>query len=132
MKPAGPENGVGVMSTSFLRDPADPSWRTTPEYVQYQSWFKKYYADGDINDSLNVLAYLMAQTMVQVLKQAGDNLTRENVMKQAASLNMTLPLLMPGISVKTSADDFCPVKGMQPIRFTGTVWEPMGPILTGQ
>jgi ABC-type branched-subunit amino acid transport system substrate-binding protein len=132
IKPAGAENAVGVMSAQFVRDPADPSWHGTPEYAQYQGWFKKYYPEGDINDSLNVIGYLLSQTLVQVLKQAGDNLTRENVMKQAASLNMNLPLLYPGLSVKTSADDFCPIKGLQPIRFSGTLWEPVGPILSGQ
>ncbi|MDB5817308.1 MAG: branched-chain amino acid transporter substrate-binding protein [Rhizobacter sp.] len=131
MKPAGPENGTGVISLAYVRDPADPSWHASKEYEEYSGWMKKYYPSGDITDSLNVLAYACAQTMVQVLKQCGNTLTRENVMKQAANLDMTLPLLSPGVTLKTSPTDFSPVKGMQPVRFNGSIYEPFGPVLTG-
>ncbi len=131
MRPAGLDNGVGVISLAFVRDPADSSWHNSKEYQDYAAWFKKYYPSGDITDSLNVNAYACAQTMVQVLKQCGNTLTRENVMKQAAHLEMTLPLLSPGVKLKTSASDFTPLKGMQPVRFNGSIFEPFGPVLSG-
>ena len=86
---------------------------------------KKYYSAGNVNDSLNVIGYSSAQTLVQVLKQCGDNLTRENVMKEAANLNMTLPMLYPGIEVKTSPDDFYPIEKLQLMRFNGKNFEPI-------
>ena len=129
IKPAGPENAVGVISSTYLRDPADPQWHKTREYQDYEAWMKKYYPAGDVADSLNVNGYSIAQTMVQVLKQAGDNLTRENIMKQAASLSFTPPMLFPGIEVKTSADDFHPIEKLQLVRFNGTRYEPFGGVL---
>jgi ABC-type branched-subunit amino acid transport system substrate-binding protein len=109
-QPAGPENAVGIISSTYMRDPSEPRWQSTPEYADYQAVMKKYYSAGNVNDSLNVIGYSSAQTLVQVLKQCGDNLTRENVMKEAANLNMTLPMLSPGIEVKTSPDDFYPIE----------------------
>nr|WP_239467321.1 ABC transporter substrate-binding protein [Rhodoferax koreense] len=132
MKPAGPENALGVISIAYVRDPADPAWQASKEYLQYQAWFRKYYPGGNIEDPSNVIGYSMAQTLAQTLKQAGDNLTRENVMKQAANLDMTLPMLLPGVAIKTGPNDFAPVKGMQPVRFNGKVFEPFGPVLNGQ
>jgi hypothetical protein len=87
---------------------------------------QQHYPQGDPYDSLNLIGYSAAQTLVQTLKQAGDNLTRENVMKQALSLSMTLPMLYPGIDVKTGPSDFFPIEKMQLIRFNGTRYEPVG------
>jgi branched-chain amino acid transport system substrate-binding protein len=129
IKPAGPENAVGVISSIYLRDPADPQWHKTPEYLDYESWMKKYYPSGDVADSLNVNGYSIAQTMVQVLKQAGDKLTRENIMKQAASLNFMPPMLFPGIVIKTAADDFHPIEQLQLVRFNGSRYEPFGDVI---
>ena len=129
IKPAGPENALGVISATYMRDPADDMWKGVKEFEDYKAWFNKYYPTGDITDSLNVLGYSSAQTLEQVLRMAGENLTRENIMKQAASLNMALPMLYPGIDVKTSATDFHPIERMQLVRFNGTRYEPFGQVL---
>ena len=92
----------------------------------------KYFPDGDKSSSFTVYGYAVAQTLVQVLKQCGDNLTRENVMKQAANLkNVELDMLLPGIKVNTSATDFFPIEQMQMMRFNGERWELFGPVLNG-
>ena len=131
MKPAGVENGIGVISAAYVKDPADARWHGTKEFQDYASFMKQYYPAGDISDQLNALAYSKAQTLVQVFRQAGDDLTRENVMKQAARLSMTLPMLYPGIDLTTTPQDFQPLKRMQPVRFNGTIFEPFGPVLGG-
>ena len=93
---------------------------------------KKYNTSGNVADGNNVAGYSYAQTMVVVLKASGDNLTRENVMKQAASIhNLTQPMLLPGITISTSADDFAPIKQMQLERFDGTTWQLFGEVISG-
>lgn len=129
IKPAGFDNANGLISASYLKDPGDARWSGTKELDAYKAWLAKYYPAGDLNDSLNALGYSSAQTLVQVLKQAGDNLTRENVMKQAASLQMNLPMLYPGIDIKTAADDYYPIERMQLVRFSGTRFEPVGAVM---
>jgi ABC-type branched-subunit amino acid transport system substrate-binding protein len=129
LKPAGFENANGIISAAYLRDPAEARWKDAKETKDFVEFMKKYYPSGDPTDILNVIGYSAAQTLVQVLKQAGDNLTRENVMKQAASLNMTLPMLYPGIDVKTGPDDFSPIEKMQMIKFNGTSYENLGGVL---
>jgi branched-chain amino acid transport system substrate-binding protein len=126
-KPAGFENAKGVISAAYLRDPTD--YKDAKETQDYLAVMSKYYAGGDPNDSLNVLGYSSAQTLEFVLRKAGDNLTRENIMKIAANLSMTLPMLYPGIEIKTSAADFHPIEKMQPQQFDGTRYVPMGPVL---
>ena len=113
IKPAGYDNAQGVISATYMRDPADPRWKDTKEFQDYKTFMARYYPGGDMTDSLNVLGYASAQTLEQVLRQAGDNLTRENIMKIAANLSLTLPMLYPGIDVKTAADDFYPIERMQ-------------------
>src|SRR2546429_351550 len=88
-------------------------------------FMKQFYPAGDPNDSLNVIGYSQAQTLVQVLRQAGDELTRANIMKQAASLKMDLPMLYPGISLQTGGEDFFPIKKMQLVRFDGSRYAPV-------
>ncbi len=83
---------------------------------------------GAMNDNFNVYGYTVAQTLVQVIKQAGDNLTRDNIMKQAASLDMTLPMLLPGVNIKTGPDDFYPIEREQLARFNGKTWELFGKV----
>ncbi len=112
----------------YLKDPTDPQWQKGKEWDDYTAWLKKYFASADIKDAFNVYGYTVAQTLVQTLKQAGDNLTRENIMKQAASLDMTLPMLLPGVNVKTSADDFYPIEREQLQRFDGKTWVLFGKI----
>jgi len=128
MVPAGAENGVGIISAFYLKDPTDPQWQNTQEYKDWLEWMKKYHPSGDLKDNFNVYGYTVAQTLVQVLKQAGDNLTRENVMKQAANLDMTLPMLLPGINIKTGPDDFYPIEREQLVKFNGTSWEMFGKV----
>jgi ABC-type branched-subunit amino acid transport system substrate-binding protein len=132
LKPAGLENAVGVISATYFRDPTDPASQGTRELNDYLAFMKQYYPAGDPNDSLNLIGYSSAQTLVQTLKQAGDDLTRENVMKQSLNLSMTLPMLYPGIDVKTSPDDFFPIEKMQLIRFNGTRYEPLGRVFQGR
>jgi branched-chain amino acid transport system substrate-binding protein len=131
MRPAGPEKGIGIISTAYVKDPTDPQWQDTPEYKEWLAWMKKYNTSGNPSDIFTVYGYSAAQTMVAVLKQCGDNLTRENVMKQAASIHdLNLPMLLPGITVSTSADDFAPIKQMQLMKFDGTTWRPFGDVIS--
>ena len=103
MRPAGPEKGVGIISAAYVKDPTDPQWQDTPEYKEWLAWMRKYNTSGNLSDIVTVYGYSAAQTMVAVLKQCGDNLTRENVMKQAANIHdLKLPMLLPGITVSTS------------------------------
>jgi ABC-type branched-subunit amino acid transport system substrate-binding protein len=122
MIPAGPENGVGIMSTFYLKDATDTKWHNTPEYKEWATFMAKYMPGGDLKDLNNVYGYTIAQGVVQVLKQCGDNLTRENIMKQAANLDMSLPMLLPGVNVKTSPDDFFPIEREQIAVWDGKTW----------
>ena len=104
----------------------------TPEYKEWLDWMKKYNSAGNVTDLNNVYGYSVGQTMVAVLKTSGDNLTRENLMKQAASLHdLKLPMLLPGIVVSTSEIDFAPIKQMQLMKFDGTTWQLFGDVLSG-
>ncbi len=128
MGPAGLENGVGIISAGYIKDPTDAQWQKGKEWDDFTGWLKKYVPNADIKDLNYVYGYTVSQGLVQVLKQAGDNLTRENIMKQAASLDMTLPMLLPGVNVKTGPDDFFPIERMQLQRFTGKTWEMFGKV----
>ena len=128
MTPAGLENGVGIITAAYIKDPTDPQFQKGKEWDDWVAWMKKYHPSGALNDNFNVYGYSVAQTMVQVLKQAGDNLTRDNIMKQAASLDMTLPMLLPGVNVKTGPDDFYPIEREQLMKFNGKSWELFGKI----
>ena len=129
LKPAGFDNGQGVISSAYLRDPSDPSNHASKEYQDYAAVMKKYYPSGDVGDSLNANGYTIGQAAVEVLKKAGDNLTRENIMKIAANLNLTLPMLSPGITLRTTPDDFYPVSQLQLTKFAGQRFEHFGPII---
>jgi branched-chain amino acid transport system substrate-binding protein len=128
MVPAGPENGVGIFTANYLKDPTDPQFQKGKEWDDWLAWMKKYLPNGDLKDANNVYGYTAAQGLVQVLKQAGDNLTRENIMKQAASLDMTLPMLLPGVNVKTGPDDFYPIEREQLSKFDGKTWVLFGKV----
>jgi branched-chain amino acid transport system substrate-binding protein len=131
MRPAGPEKGVGIISAAYVKDPTDPQWQDTPEYKEWLAWMRKYNTSGNVSDAFTVYGYSAAQTMVAVLKQRGDNLTRENVMKQAARIHdLKLPMLLPGITVSTSADDFAPIKQMQLTKFDGNNWVTFGELIS--
>jgi len=129
LQPAGLNNATGIMSAAFIRDPNDPRWKNSKELADFNDFMKKYMPGSDPLNSVIVTGYSMAQTMVQVLKQAGDNLTRANIMKEAANLDMTIPMLYPGINIKTAADDFNPIERMQLVQFNGTGFETIGGII---
>jgi branched-chain amino acid transport system substrate-binding protein len=132
MQPAGPEKGIGIISAGYLKDPTDPQWQDTPEYKEWLAWMKQYNSSGNVADAGTVYGYGAAQTMVAVLKQCGDNLTRENVLKQAANIHdLKLPMLLPGIAVSTGHDDYAPIKQMQLRRFDGTTWQLFGEVISG-
>ena len=132
MRPAGPEKSVGIISATYGKDPTDPQWQDTLEYNEWLAWMKKYNTSGNVADADTVYGYSAAQTMVVVLKACGDNLTRENLMKQAASIrDLQLPMLLPGIIISTSANDFTPIKQMRLQKFDGTTWQLFGDIISG-
>ena len=132
LKPAGLDNSKGILTTVYLKDPTDPTWKDDPAYREWLAFMDKYYPDGDKTSTFTVYGYLVAQTLVATLKQCGDDLTRENVMKQAANLkDLQLDMLLPGITINTSPDDFAPIKQMQMEKFNGERWELFGPVLTG-
>lgn len=132
LQPAGLEKAVGIVSSGYIKDPTDPQWNEAKEYKDWLAWMKQYNPSGDLGSVFNVFGYTVTQTLVQVLKQCGDDLTRENVMKQAANLkDLALPMLLPGIKVSTSPTDYAPVKQLQLSRFDGKTWQLFGDVLSG-
>ncbi len=127
LKPAGLDNAVGVISSTYLLTPSDPEAAGSKEVAEYVSVMKQFYPDGNPDDTLNSNGYASAATLVQVLRQAGDNLTRENIMKQAANLSFTPPMLYPGIEVKTTPDDFFPIQKKALQKFNGKAYETLQP-----
>jgi branched-chain amino acid transport system substrate-binding protein len=132
LKLAGLENAKGIISDTSFKDPTDPQWQTDAAGKWWVSFMDKYYPRGDKTDNQNVYGPSIAATIVQILKQCGDELTRENVMKQAASLqHLELPMLLPGITINTSSTNFVAIRQDQMRRFDGERYIPFGPILTG-
>jgi branched-chain amino acid transport system substrate-binding protein len=133
IRPAGVENAQGVISAAYLMDPLDPTWKDDPGMKAFNEFLDKYFPEGNRADSLLVTGYNLAQTLVQVLKQCGDDLTRENVMKEAANLKgFRTTNLLPGITINTSPIDFAPIKQVQLRRFNGETWELFGPMLSSE
>jgi branched-chain amino acid transport system substrate-binding protein len=133
MRPAGIDASKGVMSAAFVKDPTDPQLKDDPEFQAWVAWMKKYYPAGSLEDPQNVVGYVQAQTMVQVLKQCGDNLTRENVMKQAASLKDFHPaMLLKGLNMTTGPTDYEPMEEMALQRFNGERFELVGGLLSAR
>ena len=133
LQPAGLENAKGLLSTHYIKDPTDPTWKDDQNFKDWQAFMEKYFPDGDRTSSFTVYGYAVAHTMVRVLERCGDDLTRANVMKQAASLkDLSNPMLLPGITINTSATDFFPIEQMRMMRFTGERWELFGPVLSGE
>jgi branched-chain amino acid transport system substrate-binding protein len=125
--PAGLEASQGLISTQYLKDPTDPQWKNDKGFKDWTAFMQKYYPDGNLADAGNVYGYSVAQTVVQVLKQCGNDLSRENVMRQAASLkNFELPMALPGIKVNTGPADFYPIEQEQLIKFDGKEWVRFG------
>ena len=132
MKPAGFEKAQGIITGGYLKDPNDPQWQSSAEYKAWLEFMKKYYSGGSLADVNNVYGYSAAETLVHVLKAAGNDLTRENIMKQAANIHdLKLPMALPGVTVSTSPTDFAPIKQMQLQKFEGETWKLFGEVISG-
>jgi branched-chain amino acid transport system substrate-binding protein len=130
LKPAGLEKSVGLITVAFLKDPNDPQWADDPAVAEWRAWMATYFPEGDPADANNVYGHLVAQTLIQVLKQCGDDLSRDNIMRQAANLHeVTLPLLLPGTKINTSPTDYRPLKQLRLARFNGQNWQLFGDVL---
>jgi ABC-type branched-subunit amino acid transport system substrate-binding protein len=130
LRPAGLVNSAGVISTSFLKDADDATWKNDPSIKDWMAFMDKYYPDGDKDDSYAIFGYAAAETLVQVLTQCGDDLSRENIMRQAASLkNYRSPIILPDITINTGPTDFHPIKQMRLVQFDGTAWQPIGDVI---
>ena len=130
LTPAGLDKSVGLITLGYIKEPNDKQFQNDPAIVQWREFMKKYYPEGSTIDNLNVYGYSVAATIAQVLKQCGDNLTRENIMKQAASMKgFRVDTLLPGVSISTSADDFAPIEAGQLQRFDGKEWIRFGEVV---
>jgi branched-chain amino acid transport system substrate-binding protein len=133
MKPAGLENSEGILSATYIKDASDSQWANDPGMKKFMAFVDKYAPGANLSDANLVYAYAAAQTMVQVLQQCGDNLTRENVMKQAASLKDFAPdTLLPGVKINTSATDYAPIEQLRMIQFKAGKWEMFGDIISAE
>jgi branched-chain amino acid transport system substrate-binding protein len=133
LKPAGLEASKGILSTGYIKDYTDPNWKDDAAMKEWAAFMDKYFPEGDKTSTFTVYGYAVAQSLVQVLKQCGDNLTRENVMRQAANLkNVEIGVLLPGIKLNSGPNDYYPIEQMQMQRFTGERWELFGPVMSGE
>jgi len=131
IKPAGFENAQGIISAAYLKDASDPQWDTDPGMKQFYEFMTNDFPEGNKLDQGTVVGYGVSQTLAQVLKQCGDNLTRENIMKQAASMkDFRTEVMLPGIKVNTSPDDFAPISQLQLMRFKGERWNLFGDVIS--
>jgi len=129
LKPAGLDASRDLLTTYYIQDPTDPQWKKLQGYKDWLAFMKKYYPDGNIEDAFNVYGYSAAQTLVHVIKQCGNDLSRENIMRQAANIkDLTLPMLLPGIKINTSPTDFAPIEQEQLAKFDGERWVLFGEI----
>jgi len=130
LTPAGLDKSTGLITAWFYKDPVDPQWKNDAAMKEYLAWLKKYYPEGNPADIFNLVGYVQAQVLVQLLKQCGDNLTRESVMKQVTSIKDLQPgLLLPGVKLNTSADDYFLIQQAQLARFDGKEWKLFGKII---
>jgi branched-chain amino acid transport system substrate-binding protein len=133
IKPAGFENSQGILSAAYAKDGADPQWDNDPGMKKFFAFLEKFYPEGNKLDGSVVYGYGAAQTMAKVIEMCGDDLTRANVMKQAASLKDFAPdTLLPGVKINTSATDFAPIEQLQMMRFKGEKWDLFGDIISGE
>ena len=133
IKPAGFENAQGILSAAYAKDAADPQWQDDPGMKKFLALLDKYYPEADRLNTSVVYGYGAAQTLTKVLEMCGDNLTRENIMKQAANLkDFTPDTLLPGVKINTSATDFAPIEQLQMMRFKGEKWDLFGDIISGE
>jgi branched-chain amino acid transport system substrate-binding protein len=130
LQPAGLENSVGIITSRYYKDPSDPQWADDAGYREWLAWMKKYNPDGNVADYYNVLGYNIAMTLVHVLKQCGDDLGRENIMRQAADIHgLELPMLLPGVVVNTTAADYRPIRQMRLVQFDGQTWKSISDLI---
>jgi branched-chain amino acid transport system substrate-binding protein len=132
MKPAGYDNDQGILTTAYLKDPKDQQWKDDPAMNEWRTFMTKWYPEGDQEDASTVFAYGVAKGLEQVLRQCKDDLTRENIMRQAANLNFEIGIYLPGTRIKTSPTDFAPLEQLQMMRFKGEGWELFGPVMSGE
>ena len=131
-QPAGLKKATDIITAAYLKDPTDKQWAGEKDFQDWDAWMRKYYPDGNRADSFNAYGYAAAYTLVQVLKQCGDDLSRENVMKQAANIKpMPVPMLLPGIQLSTSPTNFSPLRQMRLQRFDGEKWILFGDVIGG-
>jgi branched-chain amino acid transport system substrate-binding protein len=129
--PAGKQNAQGIISSAYLKDPTDPQWKNDKGMKGWNTFLDEYYPEANRADLSVIYGYTVAQGLVHVLKACGDNLTRENIMKQAASLtDLELGGFLPGIKANTSATDFAPISQLQLMTFKGDTWERFGDIIS--
>ena len=132
MNPAGPENGVGIISSAYGKDPTDPRWDNDAGMKTWRTFMSKYYPEGDVKDAGNVAAFGLTYTMIAVLKQCGEDLSRENLLKQATNQHdLENPVLLPGIRINTSPTNYRPIRQLQLMRWTGKTWDLFGDIISG-
>jgi branched-chain amino acid transport system substrate-binding protein len=125
--PAGPEKAAGVISTAYSKDPNDKQWEDDPAYREWLAFMKKYRPDADLTLGSHVYAYSSARLMVEILRACGDQLTREHVLKQAASIKaVQLPMFLPGVVVSSGPDDYRLIRSLQPVTFDGKRWNRLG------
>jgi branched-chain amino acid transport system substrate-binding protein len=130
INPAGPEKAVGMITSQYLKDNTDPSWKDDAGMNEWRAFMKKYIPDGDLLDGGYVFSYGVCTTMLQVLKQCGNDFSRENIMKQAANIKkLSVPVLLPGVTVSTSPTNFHPIQQMQLTRWTGSTYERFGDVI---
>ncbi|MEP6740449.1 MAG: ABC transporter substrate-binding protein [Caldimonas sp.] len=130
LTPAGLDKSVGLITVEYLKDPNDAQWKDDPAMLEWRAFMGRYYREGDPKDPFNITAYVNGQIMTQILKQCGNDLTRENVMRQAANLkNLRLALLLPGMTINTSPTDFAVIQQGQLAKFTGTQFELFGEVI---
>ena len=131
MRPAGVENGIGIITADYKKDASDPALRDDPEYRDWKAWMDKYQPNANLAESANVVGYAAGYLVVHVLRMCGDDLSRENLMRQAASLHdVRVPMLVPGLMVNTGPNDFAPMKSLRFMRFDGDHWVPFGDLMT--
>jgi branched-chain amino acid transport system substrate-binding protein len=132
LKPAGLEASKGIVSAAYIKDASDPQWANDEDYIAWSAFMDEYYPDGDKKSSFTSYGYAVAHALEHVLTEAGDDLSRENIMSVAASMdNVELPMLLPGITMSTSATDFYPLQQMQLMEFNGERWELFGDVIAG-
>ncbi|MGY4304522.1 branched-chain amino acid transport system substrate-binding protein [Bradyrhizobium sp. USDA 4369] len=131
LQPAGLDNSTGVLSSHYMKDPNDPQWKDDPGMNEFLTFMRDHYPEGDKTDLSNAYGYGVATTLVKVLEQCGDELTRENVMRQAETLDFSVGVYLPGSRIKTSPTDHAPLEQIRMMRFTGTTWEFFGELIDG-